>query len=1038
MKKIIKILVFVNLFVLNIGAIQSQNVHIYDEFGNKIYFQKTENEKFITINSTVNQTKRELIKQKLNAYGNNFQEAIPFVYKVTLNSQQKALLFSQLNQDTVNVKITPMLMYSDSTVQWTSNEIIVKIHNNSNLETILNNHSISYSNIRQLGSDLQVFVVTLSSGTEDRSIEYSNMLYESGDVVFAQPAFWKYLKKYNSLYPNQWGLNNIGQNGGIAGIDINAPEAWQLATGTNVKVAVIDEGVNLTHSDLISNLLPGYDATNGALGGSNGSCKGNDAHGTNCAGIVAAVDNNVGIKGVAYNSKIIPIRIAYGNQYNQWTTNDTWIADGIYNAWYNKGADVLSNSWGGGSSSAAINNEINNALTQGRNGNGCVVVFASGNNNSGVSYPANSNPSILVVGAMSPCGERKRSSSNASEVNPGVTPDPSGTTCDGEKWWGSNYGSQLDIVAPGVLIPSTDITGSAGYSSTDYYMSFNGTSSACPHVAGVAALVLSVNPNLTGQQVRDIIESTAQKVRTDLYSYTTTTGHSNGTWNNQMGYGLVDAYAAVQAAKATLPPDLMIRDFLEDDGTEPNTYEACWTSPDVWVRNSNDNGLSMQNPEYHPSTPNWVYVRVKNRGGNYTGGANLKLYWAKASTALSWPYYWTGNHFPDNGPLLGNIVGTLTIPAMQQNEETILKFAWLVPDPRLYHDINTEPWHFCLLARIESTDDPMTFPETADLPANTRNNNNIGWRNTTVIDAQSNQISGTIAVANPFAYEHKYDLTFKAASEEIGKKIFEEAEINIALDKTILKNWIAGGKKGTNIKEKDGKTIIITGQNATLENLTFAPNEIGTVDLRFNFLTKEITDKEDYTYSVIQKDTRTQRIIGGETYSITKNPRTLFFADAGDGKEVYKDEPFTLNAALISEPAIYNWYDEKGNLIYEGADFSTSVEVGKKFKLEVIALADGYKDYAEVEVTVKPNVIKTLYPNPVTNNIVNIDYSINEAATAYISVMNYYYPQICNNYILNIAANQISFDTAAFPAGIYVVTLICDGEIADSKFLIKQ
>lgn len=76
-------------------------------------------------------------------------------------------------------------------------------------------------------------------------------------------------------------------------------------------------------------------------------------------------------------------------------------------------------------------------------------------------------------------------------------------------------------------------------------MAFNGTSAACPFVAGVAALVLSVNPNLTQKQVKDIIEQTAQKIRPDLYDYNTYATRPNGTWNIQIGYGLVDAYAAV-------------------------------------------------------------------------------------------------------------------------------------------------------------------------------------------------------------------------------------------------------------------------------------------------------------------------------------------------------------------------------------------------------------------------------------------------------------------------------------------------------------
>ncbi|MDR2927172.1 MAG: S8 family serine peptidase [Cytophagaceae bacterium] len=499
---------------------------------------------------------RERIKQNLKSLGGDFQEKTPFLYKVTLNAEQEAKLFSVIQREANNLCVSSMLMYADSTVQWTSNEIILKIFSDANIETVLNDNSISYKSIRQLGYDLQVFVVTLT-GIEDKTIEYANLLYESGNIVFAQPSFWRLIKLYNPLYPQQWGFNNTGQNGGMAGIDINAPEAWQLSTGTGVKVAVIDEGVDLTHSDLNNNLLFGYDATDGSLGGSNGSSKGNDAHGTACAGIIAAEDNSEGVKGVAYNAKIIPVRIAYKNSYNNWVTYDTWITDGVYNAWYHKNADVLSNSWGGGSNSPAINNEINAAITQGRGGKGCVVVFASGNNYaSSVSYPA-SLPNVLAVGAINR---------------------------NGNKADFSNYGTALDIVAPGVDIPTTDIRGNGGYNyvtnnqydpaysdyaNKDYTGKFGGTSAACPHVAGVAALVLSYNPDLTAQQVRNIIENTAQKVRADLYTYSNNAAHPNGTWNNQVGHGLVNAYAAIQAACPTLV------NFTNQTVTTNTTVKSC-------------------------------------------------------------------------------------------------------------------------------------------------------------------------------------------------------------------------------------------------------------------------------------------------------------------------------------------------------------------------------------------------------------------------------------------------------------------------------
>ena len=216
------------------------------------------------------------------------------------------------------------------------------------------------------------------------------------------------------------------------------------------------------------------------------------------------------------------------------------IANGFSWAWHN-GADIISNSWGGCAPSSIIDNAIDSVLIHGRNGKGGIVVFAAGNDNSTIKYPGNSNPDILVVGAISPCGERK-----------------SPTSCDGENW-GACYGTLLDIVAPGVLIPTTDRQGNNGYnydtkpddySNCDYTQWFNGTSAACPHVSGVAALVLSVNPSLTGLQVRNIIESTAQKV--GGYNYQPTFGRPNGTWHEEMGYGLVDAYAAVLATLETI------------------------------------------------------------------------------------------------------------------------------------------------------------------------------------------------------------------------------------------------------------------------------------------------------------------------------------------------------------------------------------------------------------------------------------------------------------------------------------------------------
>ncbi len=317
-------------------------------------------------------------------------------------------------------------------------------------------------------------------------------------------------------------LKNVGQIAGLGNDnnDLNAPEAWALLqnqeVSSNIVVAVIDDGVELTHPDL--NLVTGYNY-DGTVGG--GPADDNCNHGTACAGNVGAIRNNSkGVIGTAPNVKIMPIM--HGGQTDRMAASIDLAVS--------KGANVLSNSWGWvGSPSTDIANAINSALTAGK-----TVLFAAGNGPDRspwtyeVAFPGNlsDTTNVICIGASSPTDEHKAAASS-----------------DGIFGWGSSYDGYKapDVVVPGPWSYTTDRLGTLGYndgseiSNADYTATFGGTSSSTPKAAGIVALMLTANPNLTPAQVKSILRNTA----TDI--------ESPGV-DSKTGAGRINAQAAVQAS----------------------------------------------------------------------------------------------------------------------------------------------------------------------------------------------------------------------------------------------------------------------------------------------------------------------------------------------------------------------------------------------------------------------------------------------------------------------------------------------------------
>ena len=639
-----KLLLIASVCFFTFTAFSQSVVYEYDNHGNKVFFQVDLLHKCVAIDSSVEQSNANYIVLLLTQIcgANNIDTINRCLYSVQMSQEQQDLFLNQLGEDTSAITISNHLLSENGSKVWCTNKIFVQMASYDTLVSLLNQFGMPYKSIIPFAGMENVFLIEFW-GVFDKSLEYANILFESELAQFSQPNFGRFIRRSsNPYYTDQWGLKNTGQNGGTSGLDINVEGAWFYAEGEGVKVAVIDEGIELTHPDLSNNLLTGYDATQGAVPGNNGACKYGDYHGTTCAGVIAAVDNNIGVKGVAYKSKIIPIRISYEYFIDNYTT-DAWVADGIYKSWHDYNADVLLCAWEYfGGPSSVIETAISNALTQGRSGRGSIVVFAAGNHITldtsttadQVSYPANCDPGIIVVGAMSPCGERKTA-----------------TSCDGNNYWESCYGNELDVVAPGVLISTTDNTGNVGYnnginindySNTDYTHLFGGTSAAASYVAGVAALVLSVNNSLTAPQVARIIKGTSQKVGNYTYTYSASS-HLNGTWNIEMGHGLVDATTAVQKAMIETLHPLRIRDsainiYSEEAEPNINLYNVK-KSPDIWFTNTNDitSSALISGNQYK------IKVNIQNRSNSsYTlNSSNLIIKWA-----LGFPSYWNSSFTP--------------------------------------------------------------------------------------------------------------------------------------------------------------------------------------------------------------------------------------------------------------------------------------------------------------------------------------------------------------------------------------------------------
>jgi len=381
------------------------------------------------------------------------------------------------------------------------------------------------------------FFVEAPEGTGQEVFAMAENLFRQKDVELCHPELVRQMG-WRTAFPQQWHLKKTTINGTVYDAHANVEAAWALSEGENITIAIIDDGVDLDHEEFVGSgkMIAPRDVTRANNDPRPGS---RDNHGTACAG-VATGNGFHGASGVAPKARLMPIR--YASPLGSQAEADAFIWAAQH------GADVISCSWGPEDGAwwdprdplhhtvvpltDAPRLAIDWAITHGRNGKGCVITWAAGNGNESVDNDGYASYEKVIAVAASHAKGKKSAYSDF-----------------GKAIWCTFPSNDTVLPIPGIW--TTDRSGSAGYNpgqvsrgdaAGNYVNDFGGTSSACPGVAGVTALILSRNPSLRWDEVKDLLKRSCDQIDPTAGKYDTN-GHST-----LYGYGRVNANRAVELA----------------------------------------------------------------------------------------------------------------------------------------------------------------------------------------------------------------------------------------------------------------------------------------------------------------------------------------------------------------------------------------------------------------------------------------------------------------------------------------------------------